>query len=528
MFKISQPLLIILSAIFLALTANVSFFQEVEKIYPLADNVLFLASVMLLLVATLTFTLSFFSIALPTRMVVSVLVILAAVTGHFTDAFGSVIDSVMIENILQTDTGEVGDLLSRGLVIRVLLLGVAAVAAIWWLPVKRLTILNKIKQNGITAVVALLVMVVTIFSFSEQYAVVFREHKSLRTYINPLMPIYSTVRFAKAQIMGPESTELSVTAGDAHIPETDSEHELIILVVGETARRDHFSLNGYARQTNPELEKEKNLVSYGHISSCGTATAVSVPCMFSASHREDFSIKEALHHENLLDILKRAGVSVLWRDNNSSSKGVADRVVYENFKTTDLNPICDTECRDIGMLDGLQDYIDGQSGDVLIVLHQMGNHGPAYFKRYPPEFEHFTPACHSLDLSECSNQEIINAYDNAILYTDYFLSKVIDLLKKNTPKYETAMLYVSDHGESLGEHGIYLHGMPYMMAPKEQIEVPVVLWLSDAADIELQEAFQLKDKQSSHDAIFDSVLMAFEVESNVINTKDSLFEVAEE
>lgn len=528
MYKIPQPLFIVLSAIFLALTANITFFQEVEKLYPLTENALFRFSVLLLLIWTLTFTLSFLSIAFPTRVVVSLLLILAAITGYFTDQFGTVIDGVMIENVLETDASEAGDLLTKAFVIRVLLLGVFAVALVWWLPIQRLTIQKKVKQNTITAVAAFIAMLVTIFSFSEQYAVVFREHKSLRTYVNPLMPIYSGIRFAKALWAGPESTELDVTAADAHIPESDVEHELIILVVGETARRDHFSLNGYERKTNPELEKETNIVSYSNISSCGTATAVSVPCMFSASHRQDFDIKEARHHENLLDILKRAGVSILWRDNNSSSKGVADRVLYENFKTSDVNPVCDVECRDIGMLDGLQEFIDKQSGDVLIVLHQMGNHGPAYFKRYPAEFERFTPACHSLDLSECSDEEIINAYDNAILYTDFFLSKVIALLKQNTPKYETAMLYVSDHGESLGEHGLYLHGMPYMMAPKEQIEVPVILWLSETADIELQEAFELHDKQSSHDAIFDSILLAFEVESEIINEKDSLFEVVED
>jgi lipid A ethanolaminephosphotransferase len=165
------------------------------------------------------------------------------------------------------------------------------------------------------------------------------------------------------------------------------------------------------------------------------------------------------------------------------------------------------------MLHGLQNYIDAQSGDILIVLHQMGNHGPAYFKRYPADFERFRPACKSEDLSRCTDTEIGNAYDNAILYTDYFLSEVIALLKSNTPKFETAMLYVSDHGESLGEKGLYLHGMPYMLAPAEQTEVPVLVWASEASDVDLSVAVDRQGQINSHDAVSYSLLALFEIET---------------
>ncbi|MCB1810140.1 MAG: sulfatase-like hydrolase/transferase, partial [Candidatus Competibacteraceae bacterium] len=315
-------------------------------------------------------------------------------------------------------------------------------------------------------------------------------------------------------------------APEAARPVGDADRELIIMVVGETARRDHFSLNGYARNTNPELAQISNLVSYQQVSACGTSTAISVPCMFALTGHDNFDGETAQHTENVLDILQRAGVSVLWRDNNSDSKGVATRVRYEDFRSPALNPVCDIECRDIGMLQGLQAYIDNQTGDILIVLHQMGNHGPAYYKRYPPEFERFTPACHSAELSTCSEQEINNAYDNAILYTDYFLSQVIALLKANTPQFETAMLYVSDHGESLGEKGLYLHGMPYLFAPKEQTEVPVIVWVGESSDVDLSSALRSKDKQNSHDAVFYSLLAAFEIEDSLASAQQ-LFDVLE-
>jgi lipid A ethanolaminephosphotransferase len=233
------------------------------------------------------------------------------------------------------------------------------------------------------------------------------------------------------------------------------------------------------------------------------------------------------HTENALDLLQRAGVNVLWRDNNSNSKGVADRVRFEDFRSSDMNPVCDEECRDIGMLDGLQDYIDAHSGDILIVLHQMGNHGPAYFKRYPPEFERFKPACHSAELSECSNDEISNAYDNAILYTDFFLAEVIDLLKANTPAFETSMMYVSDHGESLGEDGLYLHGMPYLLAPPEQTDVPVILWLGQSSSIDLDSVLGGQHMAYTHDAVFQSLLSLFEVQTDLLSAPQPLFEVSQ-
>ena len=260
---------------------------------------------------------------------------------------------------------------------------------------------------------------------------------------------------------------------------------------------------------------EKRLISYSNISACGTSTAISVPCMFAFAGREDFDPDEAEHTENVLDILKRAGVNVLWRDNNSDSKGVASRIAHDDYKSSEINTLCDTECRDTGMLVGLQEYIDASEGDVLIVLHQMGSHGPAYYKRYPKEFEHFKPACRSAELSTCSIEEITNAYDNSILYTDYFLSRVIELLKQNTPKYETTMFYVSDHGESLGEAGIYLHGLPYMFAPEAQIKVPVIVWAGSSSDIDYERSLQLKTQANSHDALFATLLQTFETHTDL-------------
>ncbi len=293
----------------------------------------------------------------------------------------------------------------------------------------------------------------------------------------------------------------------------------MILVVGETARADHFSLNGYQRKTNPLLEKE-DLISYSNVWSCGTSTAVSVPCMFSIYAKADYDKNKIRATDNVLDILQRAGVNVVWLDNNSDSKGVAVRIPYENYKTSNKNPVCDSECRDEGMLANLQSYINNHSrgGDIFIVLHQMGNHGPAYYKRYPKEFEKFIPVCQTNQLEQCTVEEINNSYDNAILYTDYFLSKTINLLKKNTAQFEAALIYMSDHGESLGENRLYLHGLPNFIAPDVQKHVPLILWFGDSFDkdeVNVEKLIENLDKKYSHDNLFHTLLGLMGINTSV-------------
>jgi len=221
-------------------------------------------------------------------------------------------------------------------------------------------------------------------------------------------------------------------------------------VVGEATRADHFALNGYHRETTPQLKKEE-ILNFSNVYSCGTSTAVSVPCMFSYYDKSHYSYKKGIQTENVLDVLNHTDdISILWRDNNSNSKGVALRVTYQDYKKSENNSICtEDECRDEGMLVGLEEYIAAQKGkDILIVLHQMGNHGPAYYKRYPKAFEKFTLVCKTNQLEECTKEEINNAYDNAILYTDDFLVKTITLLKKYKSTHQTAMIYMSDHGRA--------------------------------------------------------------------------------
>ena len=511
---------IILAALFIMLTGNLSLFKRLLEIYPLSlENLPFLLSLtMFFTLATMLFLL-LISYGRTTRWILAFFLIASSQAAYYMDQYGVVIDTVMIDNIVQTNAQEAAGLLNLNLVVRTLVLGLIPA----WLVLRYKPAIQSFKIELKSRILILLVLIMTLLAvvapFTAGYASFIREHKITRMFANPIYFTYSGILYAVQKFKSTEVTALKQTATDTVEIGKKLKNELIILVVGETARADRFSLNGYTKETNPELRK-RGVVSLTDVSACGTSTGESVPCMFSVMKRKHFDRQDALHIENALDVLAKNGVQILWRDNNSDSKGVAVRMQYEDFKSPTLNPVCDEECRDIGMLSGLDKFITTKgSKDILIVLHQMGNHGPEYYRRYPKEFERFTPTCKSSDLKNCTQQEIDNAYDNAILYTDFFLSQVIDFLKKYDDQYETAMLYVSDHGESLGEHGIYLHAAPYIVAPKEQTHIPAIVWMGQHFDYKIDQLNPYRDYPLSHDDLFCMLLVGFEMDSKTCEAR---------
>ncbi|GBE42637.1 MAG TPA: phosphoethanolamine--lipid A transferase [Rhizobiales bacterium] len=517
---LSSTELIVIVSVFVALFSNTAFFSSAAKIYSLdAENILFILSLFARITAVFIIMLLVVCHKFLVKPVLIVFLLLSSLITYFMNQYGIIVDYRMIDNVLETDFAEVRDLISFPLVKYVFFLGILPSVLVYRVklrrPGRKAEWFSRMKLAG----VSVFVIVGVYLAFSAQYASSFRMQRGLWAQVNPTHAIYSAGKLVRIAVKSTTFPAMIVGA-DAKIPERDRDRELIIMVVGESVRADHFSLNGYERETNPLLKREK-IVNFPDFWSCATTTAQSVPCIFSHYTRGEFDRRKAKVADNALDILSRAGVSILWRDNNSSSKGVADRVTYESFQSPKTNPICDPECRDEGMLSGLQNYIDQRpTGDILIVLHQKGNHGPAYYKRYPAAFEKFTPVCKTSDMGACSNQEVINAYDNVILYTDYFLSRVIKLLKKNDEAFETAMVYVGDHGESLGENGLYLHALPYFLAPDTQKHVPAVMWFGRNFDREsLAGIEETRKKRLSHDNMFSTLLGLFEIRSAAYDPK---------
>ncbi len=523
--RISVNRLVLLAAVFLTVFANVAFFRNLAKSFVGHPNAgLHLASLAVVLLCVITLFLLLFSFRRVIKPTLIFLFLISSAAAYFMDTYNVVIDSDMLVNALTTNAAESRDLLTPRFVMYLLLMGLVPSYLIWDLEIMRVPWRQAALSRFKLASAALVTFIAVVLIFSSFYASFVREHKMLRYYANPVTPLYAVYRYGKKARVG-EAVEVKSIGMDARIPLTDEDRELVIMVLGETARADRFSLNGYPLQTNPRLEQE-DVISFKRVQSCGTSTAVSVPCMFDREDREDFSNEKAAATQNVLDVLGHAGVTMLWRDNNSNSKGVADRIPYESFLTSETNPVCDEECRDVGMLAGLQDYIDSQpEGDLLIVLHQMGSHGPAYYKRYPEEFRVFTPTCDSNQLDSCSQEEINNSYDNSIRYTDHFLAETIELLRANDDHFETAFLYAGDHGESLGENGVYLHGLPYWMAPDSQTEVPMILWFGKNYDAAPRLAFQkIRNAPLSHDFIFHTLLGLFEISTEEYNkNKDVLY-----
>lgn len=517
-----------LTAIFVVATGNAVFFRLLTAAYPAQPgNLPALASVFFLLLLATTAVFLLFAFRGVVKPALCAALLLAAAISHFTDRYGLVFDETMLGNILKTDRAEALDLMGRRLLLSLSLFGALPAGVVAACRLKQTELRGDFGRAAVGALSCLVGALLIVACFSQFYASFFREHKSLRSYANPLYSFYSAGKLASRHV-GSENAVAAPFGRDARVTPADDHRELIILVLGETARTDRFSLNGYERETNPLLKRE-DVLSFRDFTACGTSTAVSVPCIFSGLGRAEYTDRKARERENLLDMLVHTNrISVLWRDNNSDSKGVADRIGSEDFRDPRRNPICDPECRDVGMLDGLQEYVNQQTGDVLIVLHQMGNHGPAYYKRYPESFEKFRPACRSNEFEKCSREEINNAYDNAILYTDYFLSRVIDFLKKNSDEYEAGMIYVSDHGESLGEKGIFLHGLPYFLAPPEQKQVPMVVWFNDKLrrDHPYESLRRTATKPASHDNLFHSLLGLLEVETALYQPNLDLFREA--
>ncbi len=513
---VNETKLIIIISFFLLIFANFTFFSKVTEVYPFSGfNILFVGALAIVLFAVTTLILTLFCSKYTTKPLLILFTFISAFSAYFMYTYNVVIDSDMIQNATQTNLNESADLFSWQLVGFVLFLAVLPSIYIYKQPIVCHPLKKTIKHRLITSVASVAIIAITILSFGPYFASFFREHKPLRFYTNPTFPIYNAGKLV-GQTLFPKNTTYTQKGLDAKIVKPNgAKRELVIMVVGESARGDHFSLNGYYKDTNPRLKNESNIVSFPTVESCGTSTAVSVPCMFSFLGQNGDNKDDANAEDNVLDVLKRAGVSVLWRDNNSDSKGVATHVEYADYKTAKNNTICDEECRDKGMLVGLQQYIDSKkSGDILIVLHQMGNHGPAYYKRYPKEFEKFKPTCKTNQLEQCSKADIANAYDNALLYTDSFLGDTIDLLKKNN-NFNTKMLYVSDHGESLGEAGVYLHGMPKIIAPKAQTHVGMVVWGGDKGDIDRVAGIAKEDY--THFNLPHMLLGMFNVKSEVYN-----------
>lgn len=517
--------LILLSALWLTLTANHAFWLAVLGERDGASIGTWLSA---LGIATVLSALHFLvaALTLPNRLLkagLSLLIATAAFASFYIGKFHIVIDSSMIGNVMNTDLAEAKELITPDLFLH---LALFLVFPLWLLWTARLRPEASVRQALLRrlgwSAVALAVGCGALAMSFKDLAPLMRLHKEIRYLATPENVLYGVARNLRPSRSTLISGEKQPVGPDARLGAAWQQRErpaLFVVVLGETARAANWGLHagpdGTMRQTTPELA-QRPVIQFGNVSSCGTNTETSVPCLFSPQGRAHYDEDAIRNSESLLHVLARAGFRVVWRDNQAGCKGVCSGLETQTPDRRALPELCEGErCLDEALLQGMEQLLDDGRGNLVLVMHQLGNHGPAYFRRYPERFRRFAPTCDTADLSQCSREEIVNAYDNALLYTDHFLARSIDFLEAQKDRYDTALLYVSDHGESLGENGLFLHGLPYSIAPQEQTRVPMMLWLSDQFSrdfaVDRKCLAERATLPASHDNVFHSLLGLLDV-----------------
>ena len=474
---------LLLVSVYISVCLNVAFYNQVMRVLPLDStrNVLVFISMPFVAFSVINIVLTLASFLWLHRLLACVFILVAASAQYFIMTYGIVIDRSMIANIVDTTPAESFALMTPQMLLTLGLSGILAAFIACWIKITPAP--SRLRSGlirGANVLVSVLIILLIAALFYKDYASLFRNNKELVKSLSPSNSIVASWSWYSHQRLA--HLPLVRIGEDAHrtpLMQQGERKNLTILIVGETSRAENFSLNGYPRDTNPRLAKD-NVVYFPNTASCGTATAVSVPCMFSDMPRKHYDEELAQHQEGLLDVIQRVGINVLWNDNDGGCKGACDRVPHQNMTALNLPGQCiNGECYDEVLFHGLEDYINNLQGDGVIVLHTIGSHGPTYFNRYPPQFRKFTPTCDTNEIQTCSQEQLVNTYDNTLVYVDYIVDKAINLLKAHQDKFTTSLVYLSDHGESLGDNGVYLHGLPYAIAPDVQKQVPMLLWLSE-------------------------------------------------
>ncbi len=527
--------LIIVTSIWLATLGNLALWQALVRLPEMNDlRALWFGAAFALLIASLnSIVLSLLCWRWTLKTVLSVFLIAAAVGGYFMLSYGVVIDSTMMTNVLQTDLRESRDLTSWKLLLVVLVFAVLPMLWLWRQRVRRLPIVRQVLHNALLFTAGCTLSVMAVVPTYQDFASTMRNNIQLRFLINPLNSFYALSDVVlqpfqhSASAIMPLGLDAKLGASYTNQPQSP----LLVLVVGETARSGNFGINGYDRDTTPALaqlqrnsDQRGELTSFRNVWSCGTSTATALPCMFSHLGKSAFE-DSSQSYENLIDVLQRAGLAVIWLENQSGCKGMCDRVPSVSTGRLNDPEFCSTdECFDEVMLQQLTERmaalpIDRLDKGIVVIMHQMGSHGPAYYKRTPEVFKKFQPECTTNILQDCTRAQVTNAYDNTLLYTDHFLNSVVKYLKNIHPNAQTAMMYVADHGESLGENNLYLHGLPYAIAPDVQKRVPWISWVSNdfmqRSGLNPTCLKQQKDQRLSHDNYFHSVLGLMDIHTQV-------------
>lgn len=515
-------------ALYFATVLNIPVYKELTQILIELDSfkIGFVISVPILFLAVLNFLFTFFTWPLIYKPFFMLLLIMSSLVSYGGYNYGVMFDYGMIENVFETDASEARSYLSLYSILWVLLIGGIPAFVVFKVNLScktSLSFIGIILGKLVSLISSVVVVVIIAFFYYQNYASIGRNNIHLKKLIIPNEFVYSTFKyigntFFNASLLY-RPIGLDAKQSEKALKQAQEKPTFLVFLLGETARNQNYELNGYPRSTN-KYTRELDVISFLDVDSCGTATAVSVPCLFSKLTRSHFDRRLSDTQDNVLNIMKRAGISILWKENDGGDKDVAKWMKKITVDRSRKDEMCNgNTCFDMALLDDFEGNVENLSGNRIVFLHLSGSHGPTYFQRYPKSKAQFQPDCPRADIENCSVEEIVNTYDNTILYTDYVMSKTIEKLKTLESKYNTALIYISDHGESLGENGLFLHGLPYSFAPEYQTKVPLILWMSpgfkEAKNVNYDCLKNNAKKQGiySHDNVFHSLLGLMDVET---------------
>ena len=519
--------LLLVASLFWAFSANGLFLNAAlkDRSFASASTWAFAAALLLMLSALHFLLLAPFASRWTLKPLLTLMIAGTAFATYFMGSFGVYLDPSMMRNVMRTDVAEARELFGWRLLPHLLLYAVLPLLLLWRVRLNHRPWWRAVGMRLATMALALVLLVGTLLLVFQSVASLMRNHREMRYLITPANYVWSIGAVAAAQAKGSVQPRQAIGLDAVPGPRMAARQAakakplVVVMVIGETARAANWGLSGYARQTTPQLAALP-VINFADATACGTNTEVSLPCMFAPVGRRDYDEAQIRGSESLLHVAARAGVAVHWRDNQSGCKGVCDGLPQDETSAVQLPGICsDGRCLDEALLSGLEARLAAlpRGATQLLLLHQLGNHGPAYFRRYPPAFARFAPACQNDDLQKCDRQAIVNAYDNALLYTDHVLAALIAKLQAAAGSVDSVLLYVSDHGESLGENNLYLHGLPYAIAPDVQKKVPMVMWLSpDAAAAVGLDAACLRTRALqpvAHDHLFHTLLSLLDVKT---------------
>jgi lipid A ethanolaminephosphotransferase len=516
-------------ALYFTFTLNMSLWRSVSELIELTNGVMWLFAFSIPCVLLAIFLFIFTLIVIPWfgKPLIAMLLLLSAITNYFMFTLGIQFDVDMIRNIFETNVREASDFLTWGNFFWIFLSGILPVCLLIAVKIRYHSFKREISIRLLLIIISVSVIGGSVAALSKEYAPFLRNNGSIiRKQVNPFNYIRASTKYFQGLSFA--QREFIWLDREPRLKlRQDEKNEILIFILGEAARAANFSLHEYARKTNPLLSQQ-DIIYFKNTTACGTATATSVPCIFSHQGRKKFDVVDAKITQNLLDIIHAAGYDVLWLENDNGCKGVCNRVPTEDMVKIGNPEFCERNfCRDEVFLPRLNEKLKNITGNTAIFLHAMGSHGPSYYQRYPEKFRKFTPTCDTSSIQNCSNEAIVNTYDNTILYTDYIISSIIDNAKEFSDM-NVGVMYVSDHGESLGEHGIYLHGFPFSIAPKEQTHIPFLFWMSETTQKDENiDLACLKTKAAhdsfTHDHIFHSVLSFLGVKTTIFRSELDIF-----